>query len=55
MLGASWGSCIDIGGDRTGLIGGVMNTAGQIGGIPEPDHSGADRPRFLQLELRRCI
>ena len=36
MLGASWGSCIDIGGGRTGLIGGVMNTAGQIGGILSP-------------------
>jgi ACS family glucarate transporter-like MFS transporter len=36
MLGASWGSCIDIGGARTGLIGGVMNTAGQVGGILSP-------------------
>ena len=36
MLGASWGSCIDIGGAQTGLIGGVMNTAGQIGGILSP-------------------
>jgi ACS family glucarate transporter-like MFS transporter len=36
MLGASWGSCIDIGGGQTGLIGGVMNTAGQIGGILSP-------------------
>jgi ACS family glucarate transporter-like MFS transporter len=36
MLGASWGSCIDIGGNQTGLIGGVMNTAGQVGGILSP-------------------
>jgi ACS family glucarate transporter-like MFS transporter len=36
MLGASWGSCIDIGGNQTGLIGGVMNTAGQIGGMLSP-------------------
>ncbi len=36
MLGASWGSCIDIGGGQTGLIGGVMNTAGQVGGILSP-------------------
>jgi MFS family permease len=36
MLGASWGSCIDIGGNRTGLVGGVMNTAGQVGGILSP-------------------
>jgi len=36
MLGASWGTCIDIGGGRTGLIGGVMNTAGQIGGVLSP-------------------
>jgi ACS family glucarate transporter-like MFS transporter len=36
MLGASWGSCIDIGGNQTGLIGGMMNTAGQVGGILSP-------------------
>jgi MFS transporter, ACS family, glucarate transporter len=36
MLGASWGSCIDIGGSRTGLVGGVMNTAGQVGGFLSP-------------------
>ncbi|HTM47797.1 MAG TPA: MFS transporter [Bryobacteraceae bacterium] len=36
MLGASWGSCIDIGGNQTGLIGGVMNTSGQVGGILSP-------------------
>jgi MFS transporter, ACS family, glucarate transporter len=36
MLGASWGSCIDIGGSRTGLVGGVMNTAGQVGGLLSP-------------------
>src|SRR6266568_3949062 len=36
MLGASWGSCIDIGGNQTGLVGGVMNTAGQVGGILSP-------------------
>src|SRR5713226_7226618 len=36
MLGASWGSCIDIGGAQTGLVGGVMNTAGQVGGILSP-------------------
>jgi nitrate/nitrite transporter NarK len=36
MLGASWGSCLDIGGNQTGLVGGVMNTAGQVGGILSP-------------------
>lgn len=36
MAAASWSACIDIGGSQTGLIGGVMNTAGQVGGVLSP-------------------
>jgi MFS transporter, ACS family, glucarate transporter len=36
LLGASWGTCIDIAGGRAGLVGACMNTAGQIGGMLSP-------------------
>ena len=32
-LGASWGVCIDIGREHSGVVSAAMNTAGQIGGI----------------------
>lgn len=33
MLPAAWAVCLDIGGTRAGLVTGVMNTAGQLGGF----------------------
>jgi nitrate/nitrite transporter NarK len=33
MLPAAWAVCLDIGGARAGLITGIMNTAGQLGGF----------------------
>jgi MFS transporter, ACS family, glucarate transporter len=36
LLGASWGTCIDIASGRAGLVGACMNTAGQIGGMLSP-------------------
>ncbi|MGH9673717.1 MAG: MFS transporter, partial [Bryobacteraceae bacterium] len=36
LLGASWGTCIDIGGDNSGVISAAMNTAGQVGGMLNP-------------------
>jgi MFS transporter, ACS family, glucarate transporter len=36
LLGASWGTCIDIACGRAGLVGACMNTAGQIGGMLSP-------------------
>jgi ACS family glucarate transporter-like MFS transporter len=36
LLGASWGTCIDIGGDNSGVISAAMNTAGQVGGFLNP-------------------
>lgn len=33
ILGAAWGTCQDIGGRHTGVVGGTMNTAGQIGSM----------------------
>ena len=35
-LGAAWGTCLDISGPHAGVVGAVMNTAGQIGGFLSP-------------------
>jgi len=35
-LGAAWGACLDIAGPRAGVVGGTMNTAGQVGGALSP-------------------
>jgi ACS family glucarate transporter-like MFS transporter len=35
-LGASWGSCTDMGGQNVGVVSAAMNTAGQIASIPAP-------------------
>jgi MFS family permease len=36
LLGASWGTCIDIGRSRAGALSGAMNTSGQFGAILSP-------------------
>ena len=36
LLGAAWGSCVDIGGRRSGAVGAAMNTSGQVGAILSP-------------------
>ena len=36
LLGAAWGTCIDIGGRRAGALSGAMNTSGQVGAILSP-------------------
>ena len=36
LLGAAWGTCIDMGKERAGLLGATMNTAGQVGGFLSP-------------------
>jgi len=36
MLGAAWSTCIDIGGNHTGVVGAAMNTSGQIGSVISP-------------------
>ncbi len=35
-LGATWGTCLDIGGRHVGVVGAAMNTAGQVGGFFTP-------------------
>ena len=35
-LAAGWGTCLDISGPHAGVVGAVMNTAGQIGGFLSP-------------------
>ena len=36
LLGAAWGTCLDIAGPHAGLVTGVMNTAGQVGAFLSP-------------------
>jgi MFS transporter, ACS family, glucarate transporter len=36
LLGAAWGTCIDIAGNHAGVVGACMNTAGQVGGMLSP-------------------
>ncbi|RPI09386.1 MAG: MFS transporter, partial [Acidobacteriales bacterium] len=36
LLGAAWGTCIDMGGRHSGVISAAMNTSGQIGGVLSP-------------------
>jgi MFS transporter, ACS family, glucarate transporter len=36
LLGAAWGTCIDIAGDNAGVVSACMNTAGQVGGVLSP-------------------
>jgi MFS family permease len=36
LLGAAWGTCVDIAGPHAGTVTGVMNTAGQVGAILSP-------------------
>jgi ACS family glucarate transporter-like MFS transporter len=36
LLGASWGTCLDIAGPHAGTVSATMNTAGQVGGILSP-------------------
>jgi MFS family permease len=36
LLGAAWGTCLDIAGPHAGLVAGTMNTAGQIGAFLSP-------------------
>jgi MFS family permease len=35
-LGASWGTCLDIGGSHAGVVSAAMNTSGQIGSVLSP-------------------
>jgi MFS family permease len=36
LLGAAWGSCVDIGGRRSGAVSAAMNSSGQVGAILSP-------------------
>lgn len=36
LLGAAWGTCLDIAGPHAGLVSGTMNTAGQLGAFLSP-------------------
>jgi MFS transporter, ACS family, glucarate transporter len=36
LLGAAWGTCLDIGGRQSGAVSAAMNTSGQVGSILSP-------------------
>ena len=36
LLGAAWGTCLDIGGNHSGVVSAAMNTSGAVGGILSP-------------------
>jgi MFS family permease len=36
LLGAAWGTCLDIGGNHAGVISAAMNSSGAVGGILSP-------------------
>src|SRR5262245_30275063 len=36
LLGAAWGTCVDVGGRRSGAVSAAMNTSGQVGAILSP-------------------
>jgi ACS family glucarate transporter-like MFS transporter len=46
LLGAAWGTCLDIGGRRSGAVSAAMNTAGQVGSILSPI--------LVATTVRRC-
>jgi MFS family permease len=46
LLGAAWGTCLDIGGRRAGAVSAAMNTAGQVGSILSPILVAAVVQRF---------
>jgi ACS family glucarate transporter-like MFS transporter len=36
LLGAAWGTCVDIGGNHSGVVSAAMNSSGAVGGILSP-------------------
>ena len=48
LLGAAWGTCLDIGGRRSGAVSAAMNTSGQVGSILSPILVAAVVRRFSQ-------
>jgi ACS family glucarate transporter-like MFS transporter len=48
LLGAAWGTCLDIGGRRSGAVSAAMNTSGQVGSILSPILVAAVVRRFSE-------
>src|SRR5208283_3860907 len=36
ILGAAWGTCLDIGGNHSGVVSAAMNTSGALGSVLSP-------------------
>mgnify|MGYP003693777245 CR=1 FL=1 len=50
LLGAAWGTCVDIGGRRSGAVSAAMNTSGQVGAILSPILGRRGRAELFELE-----
>ena len=50
LLGAAWGTCLDIGGRRSGAVSAAMNTSGQVGAILSPILVADGRAELFELE-----
>ena len=50
LLGAAWGTCLDIGGRRSGAVSAAMNTSGQVGAILSPILVAAVVAEVFELE-----
>ena len=50
LLGAAWGTCIDVGRSRSGALSAAMNTSGQIWRDSQPVARGRDCDVCVELE-----
>jgi MFS transporter, ACS family, glucarate transporter len=51
MLGAAWGTCIDLGGRHSGVMSATMNTSGQVGGVLSPVIAAFVAQRFTSWSM----
>ena len=54
-LSASWATCMDVGGEHTGVLSATMNTTGQIGSIASPMVAGWMVTRFSNWQAPLLI
>ncbi len=55
LLGAAWGTCIDLGGAHSGVLSAAMNTSGQIGGILCPIVVGFLVQHWANWTIPLCV
>ena len=55
LLGAAWSTCIDLGGENSGVLSAAMNTSGQVGGILCPLVFGYAVQHWSNWTLPLCV